>query len=610
APIDEALRREAQMLLDDLPEVREAATQGVESVAAYARQVLRTRVAEDVARLRTLTENDPAASMALAEAERERSRGEHYFLLDGDARIDALLDAPTDCFDAPVDLEDALRVRVELLVQNVSLSGRFFAYEAPVSIGAIERPVHAQVGEPLEVVVTDAQATEAPGGLPMPAEGDAPCFRAFLDGEPTAAFPLFAGDVSACGSEPPDALREEHGFGRLILRTVVEDPSGRLPHTRDRILVDRFGYARNSADAVANGPTFGALAAGHLIPMRVEFEVGGGMPGPHEEMRALLSDRLARFDEFAAGALSRIGAATSSEARAVPAFGALTFALARDALDEVMADGAFEGEIAVRGARPWRLATVWRRIFVAGEGITERRIFDLMELPFVVHAADAEDRLDASLRLGALFTEAERLAGMSLEGALRVVHAGDLLRDETQVFEAYDAPLALERYPFGLRDAARERTRAGDELFVVPAPVDVFGTEILSWWRVDPLGVPIGEIRYEGSLYGGVTAAKGVATFVRCLGFQAIVALTGPRVAPDVSCCADLAFRAVVADLVVGWIMTGVTGGIGIAMGATYGDAVEDVVDAVTDGVTTAGDVDGLLDLWRDPPPCVRIISP
>jgi len=601
--IDEALRTDAAALLEDLPEVQGAVTTGVESVAEYAMLALDERVEADVAILSGLTEIDPTSSMALAESERDRARGEHYFLLDGEERLDAILETPTDCFE--IGAADPLWMTVELLVQNVRLSGTSFGYEAEVSLGSLEFPVHTRVGTPIDVVVTDAGETVAPAGLPAPSEGSAPCFRAFVDGNPTASFPLFASDATACGDDVPEALLEDHGFGRLILRTVVEDPSGLVPHTRDRILVDRFGYARDAADAIANGPSFGAVAAGHLIPMRVRLEVGGGLPGPHEEMHALVSDRLARFDELAGSALEMLTAGSSEGHADLPAFGALTFGLVRRAMPSVLGE-----DVVLRGPRPWRLASVWRRVFVPGEGIAEKRIFDLLELPWAVHSADADARLEASLRLGALFTEAERLAGMSLEGALRVLHAGELLRDESVAFEPYVRATAGERYPFGLRDAAVERTRAGDELFVTPAPVDVFGTEVLSWWRVDSLGVPTGEIRYEGSLYGGVTAAKAVATFVRCLGLQAIIALTGPRISPSVSCCADLAFRTVVADLVTGWIMTGVTGGIGMAIGATYGEAMGDVAGAVGDGVTTAGDVNGLLDLWRDSPACGEIFDP
>lgn len=609
--IDATLRAGARSGLDDLPELQRAIEMGVASVSEYAMQKLTERVDEDVARLAPLVAHDAEDSASRIAAEEEQGWNEHYFLVDAssgeETRLDALLESPTDCFDASVDLATAPQVRISLAVQNVRLSGTYFQYLNPVTLGEIERPLIERYGAPLAVAVTSASTTAMPESLPAPSgEPGAPCFRAFLDGEPTASFPLFASDISACGDDVPEDLQSDHGFGRLILRTEIDDPATRSVRVRERTLVDRFGYARNIADAVANGPVFGADAARHLLPMRVLLDVGAGIPGAHEELYATLVDELARFDERAGKAIERIGAGSAPGYVALPDYGTRTFGLARAGMGPVLGEG-----VRVRGHRAWRLARIWRRVFVPGDGIVEKRIFDLLDVAFSVHepSGDPPARLQAALRWGALLTEAERFAGMALDGSLRVVHAGDLLRDATVPYEEYDAVSAVNRFPLGLRDAASERSRAGDEIFITSDPADVYGTEVLSWWRVDDLGVPTGEIRYEGTLYGGVTAAKAVATFVRCLGFQAIIGLTGPRVEPDVSCCADLAFRQAVADMIVSWIMTGVTGGVGLAIGGTYGDAAGDVADAVGDGVTTAGDVDSLLNLWRDPPPCVRFIE-
>jgi len=619
APIDDALRDAMLAHLESAPPLRDALVETADAWRDRPTESVAALATEDADRLAGLTALDPVTTQAAAETSRELGRANHYFLVrdDDGARLDALLDAPTDCFETPLDEpRRILTMTIELLVQNVTLTGTYFAYRAPVSLGSVDVVVHERWGEPIAVAVTGASASAAPDGVPPPTEDG--CFRAFIDGTPTASFPLFASDVSDCGGDAAPGLDLEHGFGRLILRTEMQRPGvPGVPYRSDRILVDRFGYAGTVAEAVANGPSFAATSAGRLLPMRVSIQAGGGIPGPHETYARQLADRLARFDAIRAPILERHGGAIEVGPTPPPDYFTTTFALARDALPTVL------GDATVRSHIPWRVATIERRVFVPGDGIVDKTIFDLTSVPLSVHHADPDTRLRASLRAGAVFTESERLASMALDRSLRVLHAGPLLRDESIAFGAWDGDPEheMERFPYGLREAARTRLRDGDELFVTPGAVEQLGSELTSWWRIDPLGVATGDIRYEGTLYGGVTAAKAIAGFTRCLAFQAIVALTGPRVAPDVSCCAAVAFRELVKDLFTDFVMNVVTGGLALGLGSLYGagggaaasaaaDAAMETVETLSMGIGAAMDISELIELYGDPPECVRLIAP
>lgn len=600
--IDDPLVEDVRDALSATPAYRDELTNAVMNSQRIVAEDVVAAARRDVELLMDRVELDADAAATTIDTAETRARDRHFFVAVGDTRLDPILSPATDCFETPLVDSDFPEMNVQLVVQNVEVTGTGFRYQREHVLMERSVPVHAHYADPIVIALGGAEYEPDGGSIPPPSEGG--CFRGFIDGEASPAFPLIPDDTSACldaDGEPlevPAELLEGSGLGRVVLRTEISI----FPETRsrDRVLIDRYGYATSVASAVANGPAFSRDAARRLIPMRVDLEVGGGIPGPHEELARLLEERTEAFEAHAARGLIALGAPTPIPDAPPPAYVPTTLGLVRDALPELL-----DGHRAM-GVYPWRMATVARRVFVPGRGISKVNIFDLIDVRFVVPSeGDVDARLRANMAIGAAFTEAERIAGSTYGRTLRVLHAGALLRESPELFMPFDEDPERDilQFPFALQAIARTHERAGETLLVTPGPVEVFGSEITSWWRVDPLGNAIGDIRYEGTLYGGVAEAKAVATFTQCLANQAIVALTGPRVAPDVSCCAVVALISLLGDLATGWLQAGAGGGVGMAFGGGYSAELADQAAAAMAALT---DMVGLYMTYTGTPECVR----
>jgi hypothetical protein len=196
-------------------------------------------------------------------------------------------------------------------------------------------------------------------------------------------------------------------------------------------------------------------------------------------------------------------------------------------------------------------------------------------------ASEHAARLRANLALGALVTEAERLAVGVYERTLSVVNAGDMLRHGGGAWAEWGSSPdhAPEAFPMAVRDAAESRMKDGDRIIVSPGDVAALdGNTYVGWWRVaEETGFALGEMRYDGTFYGG-GAASAIGNFAHCLAFQAVQALTcSAQVVPNIDCCRVQVLLALLFGLVPngGEVLAGLQG-----MGAlpAYGEPPEALI--------------------------------
>lgn len=538
---------------------------GWASVGLYQRDIDAT-VQADVDGLLPLVELDPAATTAQVEAALEVAL-EHHYVVDvdpegGAAEVwvpvldsDAGLDCKTKAFDWTAD---AAQARIEVLVQYAELydngGGNF---PSPHETLELQWYPAERWGEPARLTITDANEAPPEHGVPAPATSD--CFAAHValgdevtDGQP---FALLSAQTDGC-PEAPVVDSNNRVLIRLILRTGsrLGSPNNGMPwHEHERVLIDRWGYSPDVMTALATGGQYTLAAMRSLVTMRADVRIGGGRPTMARHYSELLQHVVGSRAYYHHRLRAMYGVALDqvAPARPVPPVHSSTMAWYTDRAPQWL--GEAHRSFAMH---PWRTVTLRRRGYGQvdagplgqGLGFREQMIFDVVDLADAAWgpaedapAAAHQARLQANVALGALITEAERLAIGVHERTVYVVNAGDMFRHGEGAWAPWgsDAEHAADQFPMGVQEAAEARMDDGDQLVVSPGEAVALddGTYV-GWWRVaEATGFALGEMRYDGTFYGG-GAASAIGNFAHCLAFQAIQALTcHAQVIPNVDCC-------------------------------------------------------------------------
>ena len=538
---------------------------GWASVELYQRDIDAT-VQADVDGLMPLLELDPAATTASVEAALEAAL-EHHYVVDVDPEGDAPeawvpvldSDAGLDCETKAFDwTDDAAQARVELLVQYAELydngGGNF---PSPYETLELQWYPAQRWGQPARLTITDAN--EAPPEHGIPAAATSGCFAAQVtlgdevtEGQP---FALLSAQTDGC-PEAPIVDTKNRALIRLILRTGsrLGSPNSGMPwHEHERVLIDRWGYSPDVPTALATGGQYTLTAMRSLVTMRADVRIGGGRPTVARHYSELLQHVVGSRDYYQHRLRETYGVALEqvAPARPVPPVHSSTMAWYTDRAPQWLGEGH-----RTFAMYPWRTVTLRRRGYGEidagpmgqGLGFREQMIFDVVDLADAAWgpaedagAAAHEARLVANVALGALVTEAERLAIGVYERTLYVVNAGDMFRHGEGVWATWgsDADHAADQFPMGVQEAAEARLDDGDQLVVSPGEVVALDdSTYVGWWRVaEETGFALGEMRYDGTFYGG-GAASAIGNFAHCLAFQAIQALTcHAQVIPNVDCC-------------------------------------------------------------------------
>lgn len=557
-----------------------------EASSALYRRDIEATVKADVDGLLPLLGVDAAQAEAHVEAALEAALAVHYVVdVGGERWVPVLPDeAGLSCGAKAFDWhDDAAEGRLELLVQYAELyDGGGGNLPSPFEVLEVTWRTADQWGTPVSFAITEAGQDPPALGLPAPAAGD--CFVPHARvGEWTVGqpFALLTAGAADC-TEPPVTTKANLVLVRLVLRTAARlgSPNGSQPwHAHDRMLVDRWGYAQDVPAAIASGGQYTLDAMRSMVPLRADVRVGGGRPTLAHHYAALLRHVVDSRDatHHAIRRLYGVGAQEPDPPRPMPPVHSATMAWVTDQAPRWL-DGR-----ATFAQRPWRTVTLRRRGYgpveagplSAGLGFSEQTIFDVVDLADAVFAPDGGDpagRLAANVALGALVTEAERLAIGVHEQTLFVVNAGDMFRHGGPAWAVWDADQSGDGLPLAVREAAEQILDAGEQLVTSPGPVTAQdGNAYIGWWRVAETGFALGEIRYDGTFYGG-GAASAIGNFAHCLAFQAIQALTcHARVIPNIDCCRVQVLLALLFGLVPhgGEVLMGLQGA-GVL--PTYGD--------------------------------------
>ncbi|MCC7539108.1 MAG: hypothetical protein IT379_22995 [Deltaproteobacteria bacterium] len=594
AAAEAALRAGLEEILDGpeggSPGTVELIDELLPDLATIADHDLTSAVDADVELLRPLIDAGDGAPITSADSSARWAdsradighRRHYYVALDDDRELDPVLDGsplPDDCdLDAPVALGDTTAplttVRMQVLVGYADATTASLTFVPLAPAGEISWNTHERWGEPATVAIVDAASRTVPDGTPPPATAD--CLRPILRvGSQTVvgdAFFLQAETVSTCPETPSVEAPAGRHLASVVVRTEVT--ANGETSSLDRVLVDRYGYARREDGAHASGPMFSIETARSLVPMRIDLTAASGIPGPHHMLDAHLGDVIAREGDLAREMRRELAepgepSAEGEEPEPLPKPYVWTTlsAIARH-LPRYVSAGAY-----LLGERPWRIGVVRRRGFAPVAGglvVAPLTILDIHEMPLVDvdhaaldDAARAEARLQANVALGALATEAERLAMISYDGSREVVHAGEMLRDPST---GPWAPYGTGEHGSGLFARAvtvahRDRMLNDEVMLVTRGPVSFGGVDLVAWWRVHyRTGMPLGEIRYDGTFYGGVamlappllpTVVGAIGEYNACLWSASILAFQDGRSVPDVQCCFEAATSDLVFDMVL-----------------------------------------------------------
>lgn len=411
------------------------------------------------------------------------------------------------------------------------------------------------------VVISIAEEGVAAPELGLPPEAQKGCFQAHVSGigdevEPGPTFFLAGPAAGECTG--PLALEPGPGIVlvRVILRTGVRygTSAGNAQYDyHERVLIDRWGYADSVTTAIATGPQYTLDAMRAMLPLRAELNFGGGRATQAHHYAEMMRYVVGSRDHYAYE-LERLYGVTDDTpppARPTPPLHSATFAWYGDRVPRLLSDDAF-----VITTLPWRTVAMTRRGYgpiddgpmTQGLGFKAQTIFDIIEAIDVVigpdngaEAADHTTRLEANVGLGALMTEAERLAVSAYGNTLTVINAGDMFRHGGGEWAVWNSTPETQSvlFPMAVRDAASAPYNAYTTLIVSPTDVAAAdGSTYMAWWRIDErTGHALGELRYDGTFYGG-GVASAIGNFAHCLAFQAVQALTcHAQVIPNVSCC-------------------------------------------------------------------------
>ena len=475
---------------------------------------------------------------------------------------DPVFTKPLQCTGGDVNIDEyAYKARAELLVQYVR-DGKWQHKKIP--IGRVEWKLMEHAMEPLHIILTDANKVKDAKETTLPGSSRSGCIRGvFLLGKKriyTKSFPITSG--ATCEGE---SLRPGEGvsLARVTLRTML-GRTRRWVRPIERILLDRYGYAKRLSGPLRSGPMYSEKMTRRLLPMKIELLVGSGIPTQSFLMDRLMHTMWKGRDALRAALVHQFGVGGPGNVTAPLSWQTLAFyARMKRHLFSAKRWSTFQPV-------PWRIATLHRRGFVAqkkGLVIDSQTLFDIIDwsewvLPVKEGEQDADERVLANISLGVLLTEAERLAAFTHSRTGRVINTAAMFRDSKtgnwQRFRKLPYTL-LRTLPQAIREAAKARRRLGESLISSPGPVRFLGSKQFAWWRIEQQsGMAIGEIRYDGTFYGGIAAMKAISTMNECLASQAILALRGVRLYPDVKCCMRLAAKMWVTEksmaLLGGWL--------------------------------------------------------
>lgn len=517
------------------------------------KQFFSSAIATDVSTLMPLAGLDAVATDTEATARAEEGLVRYGFVRSGGRALDPTLAGSaieTDaCADGPfVPSLEAATIEAQVLLNYVGGSGAWNT--PPVVAATLTVKPFESFGEVLSMGVTEA--TSQTLGLAVPPPASSGCLRAFFEfgatrvrGQP---FHIGPGDAAAC---PEPSLSVDEGGRRLSRVTLrLTTTIGNSSTVIDRVLVDRYGYAASEAAARANGPMYSDATARRLLPMRADLRIVSGVLSPAALLEARLKDLALRRPELEAQISESAGVPATPPPPGPPSVlpYAILGAVTHFAPPELGAGLLLVVE------RPWLLSQVRRRGFgVSGASldVVEQSIVDVMEAPLLVvrsgTGTDATGRLRAQIAMGALVTEAETVAAFT-NGFDGVVSATTMLHDPTLAgkWAAMD-PQQLDAALFPVDVLQAAAAYAGDVLVSTPGPVASEGHEpLIAWWRFDRrTGRTLGELRFEGTFYGGVpgmvATAKLLVDLDKCLYAGAGAALMGAE-ACDLSPCFKAAF--------------------------------------------------------------------
>lgn len=534
-----------QIVVDTLkPTAQQEKTlnQVVQSMEKLTTSVIKSNIRSVAEKLQPRLRLNAAKTQKWVQQQWTRQAREHLIVQTSKGSYDPVLAQAPSCTLEVKDLtKQAIKIKAELWVRYVT-HGKWT--RKPTLIGQLEWYPHQQGITPLNVAIVDSSTSSMPKGLPPAARSG--CLKGmFAIGKQTSTtqtFPILSSDEATCGSNtiPPQPGRV---LAQVILRSSVRW-KGRWMWPLDRVLLDRFGYVRNRRYGLQSGPMYSAKTARRLLPMKVALWVGQGTPTQATILDQLLASLFKRR-QFWKHALSRNrrGKSPSSAHSYPPPLPWATLGLVRRLLPQVVPKGMW-----VLQPRPWRFATVLRRGFQTQSKrlvVADHTLFDIIDWPLWVvppssQAQSAETRLRANLSVGVLLTEAERMAAVMYTGTTRILNTSAMFRNsQAERWIPFPPPSRITRQlPEAVIEAGRQRRRNREILLMTPGPMSFLGEDLIAWWRVNRnTGLALGEIRYDGTFYGGIAVAKAVSAFNECLATQAVLALRGARLHPQVKCC-------------------------------------------------------------------------
>lgn len=514
----------------------DAATAGRDQAV---KQFFSSAIAGDVSTLLPLANLDAAATDTEATARVNAGLERYGFVQVGTRAIDPTLAGSAvelgTCADgAFVPATEAATLKAEVVLQYVGGGG---AWKRPELIAAALTVKPYEVfGQHLTLGLAEANVTSL--GFAVPAVSTTGCLRAFLEvgstkvrGEP---FHIGPQDSSSCPATSLSVDEPGRRLSKVTLRltTVVANKQTVI----DRVLVDRYGYAASETAAEVTGPMYSDATARRMLPMRADILLLSGVLSPAALLDVAARELTVRRADFEAQLAQFAGMPAAVPPPGPPA--ALPYAIL-GAVTHFSAPELAPGLVLVV-ERPWMLSQVRRRGFgVSGAAldIIDQTIVDVLDAPLLVVRADnttaAETRLRAQVAMAALVTEAETVAAR-MGGLDGVVSAATMLRDPSLAgkWAAMD-PQNLDHslFPDAVVEAASNFS--GQVVVATPGAVKSDAADpIIAWWRFDKrTGQGLGELRFEGTFYGGVpgtlATAKLLVDLDKCLYAGASAALMG-----------------------------------------------------------------------------------
>lgn len=551
-----AVAKEREVALQVLGDAQRVSTLDTATAArdVAVKQFFSSAIATDVSTLMPLAGLDALATDTEASARADAALVRYGFVRSGGRALDPTLAGSAietgACADGPfVPSVEAATIEAQVLVGYVGGSGAW--NPPPVVAATMTVKPFESFGAVLSMGV--AEATTQTLGLAVPPPATSGCLRAFLElgaarvrGEP---FHIGPGDAAAC---PAPSLSVDEAGRRLSRVTLkLTTTVGGTSTVIERVLVDRYGYAASEAAAKANGPMYSDATARRLLPLRADLRIVSGVLSPAALLGARLDDLALRRPELEAQIAEFAGVPSAPPPPPPPS--ALPFAILGAVTH--FASPELGSGLALVVERPWLLSHVRRRGFgVSGASldVVEQSIVDVLDAPVLVvrsgEGADATGRLRAQIAMGALVTEAETVAAIT-NGFDGVVSATTMLHDPALAGKwSLMDPENLNPALFPVDVVVAASAYAGDALVSTPGAVKSGTAEpIIAWWRFDKrTGRALGELRFEGTFYGGVpgmlATAKLLVDLDKCLFIGATGSLMGGE-ACDLSPCFRTAFE-------------------------------------------------------------------